>query len=187
LQAFVDYGPRYQRVVGRSRLGFKPPTDVKALRVVQRIEGDASTDFGVPGTPPKYDEGDVSDKELKRLDAVLRACWRALDDAFDAAHGKKLATGPRGGGRDADKILDHVREAEGGYLNRVAAKVPPGPKDDALERTRKTVLESLAAAAHGEVPAEGPRGGKRWSARYFVRRTAWHALDHAWEIEDRTS
>ncbi len=22
-------------------------------------------------------------------------------------------------------------------------------------------------------------------ARYFVRRTAWHVLDHLWEIEDR--
>jgi hypothetical protein len=35
------------------------------------------------------------------------------------------------------------------------------------------------------LPAAGPRGGKIWSVRYFVRRTAWHALDHAWEIEDR--
>jgi len=28
-------------------------------------------------------------------------------------------------------------------------------------------------------------GGKRWTPQYFVRREAWHALDHTWEIEDR--
>ena len=153
---------------------------------MERIPGDASTDFGAPGMAPKYDADDVSEKELTGLQSILRACWRTLDDAREAAHGKKLATGPRGGGRDTTKIVEHVLDAEGGTLSRVAAKVPPGPKSEEVERTRAAVLEALAAAAHGEVPAEGPRGGKRWSARYFVRRTAWHALDHAWEIEDRT-
>ena len=34
-------------------------------------------------------------------------------------------------------------------------------------------------------PKSGPRGGKIWSPRFFVRYVAWHTLDHAWEIEDR--
>jgi hypothetical protein len=182
LQALVEYGPRYAAVLKGSRLGFKAPT---RLNVVERIDGDASTDFGVPGTATSYDAGDVSDAELKRLQAVLRACWRSFDGALESAHGKALAKGPRGGGRSADKILEHVLGAESGYLHMVAAKVPPGPANKLAERTRKTVLDGLAAAAHGEVPEEGPRGGKRWSARYFARRVAWHVLDHAWEIEDR--
>ena len=35
--------------------------------------------------------------------------------------------------------------------------------------------------------ANGPNipGGERWPALFAVRRSAWHALDHAWEIEDR--
>jgi hypothetical protein len=37
----------------------------------------------------------------------------------------------------------------------------------------------------GELAERGPRGGIRWPARYYVRRAAWHVLDHAWEIEDR--
>ena len=57
--------------------------------------------------------------------------------------------------------------------------------DEELDRTRQAVLDALAAAAHGEVPARGPRGGVIWTPRYFVRRVAWHVLDHAWEIEDR--
>ena len=180
----LAYAPRYARVLAGTRLGFKIP---EKLSVVERIPGDASTDFGAPGMAPRYDADDVSDKELKQLQAVLRACWRTFDDALEAAHGKTLATGPRGGGRRGAKILEHVLGAEGGYLSRVAAKVPPGPKSEELERTRAAVLEALTAAAHGEVPPEGPRGGKHWSPRYFTRRVAWHVLDHAWEIEDRTS
>jgi hypothetical protein len=44
---------------------------------------------------------------------------------------------------------------------------------------------ALAAGARGELPERGPRGGARWTPRSFVRRVAWHVLDHAWEIEDR--
>ena len=53
-------------------------------------------------------------------------------------------------------------------------------------RLRDAVLAGLAAAARSEIPARGPRGGLRWRPRYFVRRVAWHLLDHAWEIEDRS-
>jgi hypothetical protein len=50
---------------------------------------------------------------------------------------------------------------------------------------QKAFIAAARARAHGELPDQGPRGGKRWPARYAIRRSAWHALDHAWEIEDR--
>jgi D-hexose-6-phosphate mutarotase len=62
----------------------------------------------------------------------------------------------------------------------------PREAETDLQLTRKAMLEALAASVRGEVPEFGPRGGKRWTARYFVRREAWHVLDHAWEIEDRS-
>jgi hypothetical protein len=52
-------------------------------------------------------------------------------------------------------------------------------------RVRREVIQGLQAAADGQLPRKGPRGGKRWSPRFFVRRLAWHVVDHAWEIEDR--
>jgi hypothetical protein len=55
-----------------------------------------------------------------------------------------------------------------------------------LEPVREAVVEPLDHAVREGVPATGPKGGKMWTARYFLRRDAWHALDHAWEIEDRT-
>jgi hypothetical protein len=57
--------------------------------------------------------------------------------------------------------------------------------DQQLEQTRRAILKALRASAQGEIPTKGPRGGVRWTARYFVRRIAWHTLDHAWEIDDR--
>ncbi len=50
---------------------------------------------------------------------------------------------------------------------------------------RKLAVEALLLAAHGEIPARGPRGGVRWTPRYFARRAAWHVLDRVWGIEDR--
>ncbi len=36
-------------------------------------------------------------------------------------------------------------------------------------------------------PSDGtPAVAKGWPARCAARRIAWHALDHAWEIEDRS-
>ncbi len=38
----------------------------------------------------------------------------------------------------------------------------------------------MDSAERGELPVQGPRGGVIWPPRYFVRRVAWHVLDHAW-------
>ena len=78
-----------------------------------------------------------------------------------------------------------MRGAEESYLSRIGRKVGKGDDGDAVRRTREAVLQGLAVAVRDGVPAAGPRGGARWSVRYFVRRDAWHVLDHAWEIEDR--
>jgi uncharacterized membrane protein len=103
----------------------------------------------------------------------------ALDRAARAAEGRTLTKGPRGGGRDLEKIAAHVGDAEGGYLYALGTR-PPKDAD-----TRRTIERVLLARSRGEPPERVPRTGKLWSPRYFARRTAWHALDHAWEIEDR--
>jgi hypothetical protein len=105
-----------------------------------------------------------------------------------SASGKALRKGPRGGGREIEGIIQHVMGAEAGYLSRLAWKFkrPEGENlSEDLARTRQAVLEGLTAAAHGDTPTQGPRGGIIWAPRYFVRRLAWHVLDHLWEIEDR--
>ncbi|NPV41372.1 MAG: hypothetical protein HPY72_08540 [Anaerolineae bacterium] len=114
--------------------------------------------------------------------AILHAAWQAFDRAVAAAQGKSLRTGPRGGGRSLEKMIAHNNGAEEAYLTALGGKAKPGTSDADL---RLVMLDTLAASVRGEIPALGPRGGKRWSPRFFVRRVAWHALDHAWELEDR--
>ena len=79
--------------------------------------------------------------------------------------------------------------AESSYARRILAKTPAVDGLDAIaarDDVREAAVQALERAAAGELPERGPRGGKLWSAHYFVRRAAWHVLDHAWEVEDRS-
>ena len=190
LQALLDYEIRYERVVHAAGVPFKAPTSVAGFTVTERLQGNATTDFGAPDMSPSADALAVDAEGLEHLQTMLQACWSAFDAAVAAAQGKELSKGPRGGGRELEGIIDHVMGAEASYLVRLGGK-RPDRKDgesgspDAVSRQRKAVLDALSAAARGEFPAQGPRGGARWTPRFFVRRDAWHVLDHAWEIEDR--
>jgi hypothetical protein len=190
LQALLDYGPRYERALRGTSLGFKAPLSVSDLKVIERLPGSASTEYGVPDRPPGRDSDPVKEADLVAFEELLRACWRAFDAAAKAATGKVLRTGPRGGGRSLEKMRLHVLESDEAYLGMLGSKSRSDPAagiGKRLKQHRAAVFSSLRASAAGEYPALGPRGGKRWPPRYFLRRVAWHALDHAWEIEDRIS
>ena len=186
LEVLMAYAPRYAEVVKGSRPAFRLPTK---LRVVERLRGDATTDFGAPSQTPKADRRPVDAKELARLTKVLEAAWAAFDEAAEQARGKKLKTGPRGGGRSLAKIVGHVVAAEGGYVRTIRGKAPEVDERQAramADVVRGVSLEALKRAVTEGLPEKGPRGGKIWTPRYFVRRAAWHVLDHAWEIQDRS-
>ena len=188
LQALFDYGPRYARVLRAKEFAFQVPKNLSALNVIERVKGDATTDFGAPSLAPSSDAEPVSDKELQRFQAILKACWRFFDARSKSASGKELQKGPRGGGRELDGIIQHLLGSDVGYLGGLGLKVrldESANSSEGLKRVRKSILEALTASAHGEIAERGPRGGIRWKPRYFVRRVAWHVLDHAWEIEDR--
>jgi hypothetical protein len=185
LEALLEYGPRYAAVVRSAGLGFEAPKRIEELRVVERLPGNATTDFGAPGVIPSVDRAAAGDADYARFEKLLRAAWRALDAARKQAEGKVLSKGPRGGGRELDAIVKHVVEADRSYLSGLGWKVRSSDGADSLAATRKAIIDGLHASARGEIPATGPRGGTRWPARYFVRRSAWHVIAHAWEIERR--
>ncbi len=186
MEALFDYAGRYARVVG-ARRGFSAPKTTRSLKVVERLEGNATTEFGAPGIPPSADDRPLDDAEAKRQIALLAAAWRALDRSAKAAAGKRLSTGPRGGGRALDAIVRHVLDAEIAYLSGLGGRYRPGSAGaDQTAEERAAVRTTLSARVRGEVP-HPRRSAALWSPRYFVRRAAWHALDHAWEIEDRSS
>lgn len=188
-QALVEYGPRYARAMLLGGLTFFPPAGPEQLTVLERLSGNATTDFGAPNIPLPADAAPIQPDELARLQQILTACWLALEQAARAAQGKQLRTGPRGGGRSLDGIIDHVLGAEANYLSRINWKIDPLPDPDLFARLahlREQSLHAFAAAVQQGLPESGPRGGKYWLPRTYVRRSAWHILDHAWEIEDRS-
>ena len=188
LATLVAYAPRYARIFSRTAIDFVPPDDPAALAVVERLTGTSTTDFGAPDVTPARDTEPFDEAARERSEAILAAIWRAFDRAVEAAEGKELRKGPRGGGRERDGIVRHVLGADAAYLRRVGQKFSQNdaaPQDDELQRTREAIRAALAAGVRGEIPQQGPRGGALWTPRYFVRRVAWHTVDHLWEIEDR--
>jgi hypothetical protein len=188
LQNLFDYAPRYARAIASARPGFVAPNDLAALKVTVRQKGDATTDFGAISLAIPSDTEPVESDELKRWQAILKACWKTFDEAAESAHGKSLRKGPRGGGRELEKIVEHVRDVDTAYLNALGGKLKRDKSlapEEASRQVREALLTTLEASVRGEIPSHGPRGGERWTPRYFVRRLAWHILDHAWEIEDR--
>ncbi len=184
LGTLAAYADRYATVVDPLGLGFVPPANVDGLEVVERLEGDATTDFGAPSIAPAADAAPIGPADADRLLAILGACWDALDRAAEAARGQRLATGPRGGGRSREGIVDHVVGAERGYLMRLGRRLDLDPARP-LPDLRDAIVDEVRSVIAAGGPTPGPRGGRRWPIRYYVRRAAWHVLDHAWELEDR--
>lgn len=187
LEALVAYGPRYAQVLEGTAWAFAAPADVGALMIVERLTGDATTDFGAPSIAPSADARPVSASALSRLGSIHGAAWDALDGAADRAAGSVLRSGPRGGGRDLTGVYGHVVRAEASYLRKIGGKPPSFDEADRAAATalRAAVTDAMRRAVSDGIPERGPRGGAMWSLRYFVGRAAWHVLDHAWEIEDR--
>jgi hypothetical protein len=188
LATLVEYAPRYARIFSGTTIDFVPPDDPSAIVVVERLAGTSTTDFGAPDVAPARDAEPFDEATRERSEAILTAIWRAFDRTVRTAEGKELRKGPRGGGRECDGIVRHVLGADAAYLRRVGQKFSQddsAPLDQELRRTRKAIGTALAAGVRGEIPEQGPRGGALWTPRYFVRRVAWHTVDHLWEIEDR--
>jgi hypothetical protein len=185
VDALLAYAPRYAKVAKAAKVSFTAPADGR-VTIVEDLKGGGSTDFGVPGEAPSQDSDPVAGKELQRQQALLNACWRAFDAAARSARGRTLKTGPRGGGRSVAKMTGHVLEAEVAYLGALGSRFDGGAaKAEEMASVRRTSIDALKARLEG-TPIANPRNTKRpWSPRYFIRRSAWHALDHAWEIEDR--
>jgi hypothetical protein len=164
LEALASYASRYAAIPKLARIEF--PKDATKFDVVEKLAGNATTDFGAPGIPAKRESKPMTNVEHARLISLLEACWKYLDRVVANAPAE-LRKGPRGGGRDRDKMFQHVLDAELEYGKGIGVRLKAPD--------RKALLAGF----------RNPHSDGRWPVAYAIRRTAWHALDHAWEIEDR--
>ncbi|MFL5674004.1 MAG: hypothetical protein ACJ779_03270 [Chloroflexota bacterium] len=179
LQALEASASRY--AVAAENAG--EPFDPDGYEIVDEVPGGGGTDFGVPSVVADLDRRPTDRADANRLVRLVDSAWTTLDHVTAAAPAE-LRKGPRGGGRDRDKMVAHVIEAEGAYAREmgVSVKGRPDPMDPAaVELMRTAMLDVLREPSGG-----GPLAGRKWTARYAASRIAWHALDHAWEMEDRS-
>lgn len=178
IAALATHALRYAVVAAEAAVAFAPGEYV----VLERLPGTGTTNFGVPIVAAAVEREPLTPADAARLVSLVAAAWTVLDQVVAAAP-PSLRKGPRGGGRDRDAIAEHVLGAEQAYARKLGIKVSVPRRDDttAIVAMRGAITETLGAARRGEPLAE--RG---WLPRYAARRVAWHALDHAWEIENRT-
>jgi hypothetical protein len=182
LEALADYAARYAEVAKRATVAFPAPASAgDRFEIVERVKGKGATDFGIPHEIPKADAEPLTARQASRQVELLRASWALLDEVAKASPAE-LRKGPRGGGRDRDKMLDHVLGAEAAYGRKVGVKHPQPKLGDtrAVEALRDDLADALGGASDGS-----PLVPKGWPPRYALRRIAWHVLDHAWEMQDR--
>ena len=178
LEALAAAAPRYAQAAKAARIAFAAGS---TFDVVERLPGDATTEFGAPGAVAKAESRRLTKKEAGRLSALVAASWTVLDRVLDKAPAS-LRKGPRGGGRDLDAIVEHVLGAETAYARKLGLRLQQPAAGDAVavREHRNALVAGLRAGTKGVTE----RG---WPARYAARRMAWHVLDHAWEIEDRST
>jgi hypothetical protein len=181
LEMLAAYAPRYTRVASRAGLEL-PVRSAADFEVADRVPGTMTTDFGAPDVAIALDSRPVPAAEASRMAALLSAAWDELAEVVSRSPAA-LRKGPRGGGRDRDAMVSHVVEAERSYARRFDVRMSAAEwRDGGVEELRRRLLEAVSRPSGGSPPTE--RG---WPLRYMVRRMAWHVLDHAWEMEDRSA
>jgi hypothetical protein len=185
LATLAAYRPRYAPVAELAGFGdaFRAAGD---LEVVERLEGTGMTDFyGVSGRSPQPEYEQMTDAECDRKLALLRAAWATFDEVASRVSAD-LRKGPRGGGRDRDRIVRHANGAEiEEFAKKVGVITPPEVWQHPAEHRDEILAhrEALCAA----IRDHNARGtmARTWTVQFTLRRCAYHMLDHAWEMEDR--
>jgi len=175
LEALTTSAPRYGLIAKQAGVPFDVRAAAAKFTVKERLAGSMTTDFGAPGSISEGDRKPLSKNDAERQATLLEASWKVFDRVVKKAP-TTLRKGPWGGGRDRDQIAEHVTGAEDMYARKLGVRVK-----DAAER-RRAILEVIRGEGGPNKTAE--RG---WPARYAARRIAWHAIDHTWEIEDRST
>ena len=183
LEALATAASRYAVLAALAGIPFDPVTEVDCIEIAETVTGSATTDFGALDVAPAVDAGPVTEQEADRLAVLVQTAWDYFEQT--AAAPPVLRKGPRGGGRDRDQIIEHVHETEVLHARMLGLKERPFPAGDAaaLGRVRAAILAEIRAGAVSGPPGDLARS--RRPARFVARRTAWHAVDHAWEIQDK--
>jgi hypothetical protein len=183
LETLAGYRERYRPVADRAG-GGQALDEAGPLEVIEDRVGTGSTDFwGISFSPCSLEQDPMDAAELERKLTLLQACWAYFDDVA-ARVSAEMQRGPRGGGRDRDTIIRHtIRTESEDFARKVGLVVPErgALEPGALTPYRSAYLAAMRAYQRGEVK----RAMRSWTLAFLVRHSAYHTMDHAWEMEDK--
>ena len=180
IERLRSYIPRYAPVAELAGMQAAFAT-ITGVIVIERYVGTGSTDFwGISFAFSRIALQPMSDDALERELALMRACW-AFFDAVRSRVSAEMQRGPRGGGRDRDHIVRHTLATEQDWAKKLGVRTPPDSMltDEGLNAHRDAYCTAIRA-----LHAQGNMA-RTWPLRFLIRHTAFHTLDHAWEMEDK--
>src|SRR5574340_103494 len=180
VERLLSYVPRYAPVAKLA--GMEAAfANIAAAEVIEQYPGTGSTDFwGISFAFSSIDRAALSVEAMERELILLRACWSFFDEVRSRVTAE-LQRGPRGGGRDRDRIVRHSLISELDMAKKLGIRKPLDPllTDEGLNAYRDEYCSTIRT-----FQAEG-KMARSWPLRYLIRHTAYHSLDHAWEMEDK--
>jgi hypothetical protein len=180
IDRLLSFFPRYAPVAKLAGMGAEFAASAN-VDVVERYPGVGSTDFwGISFAFSEIDKKEMSSEELERELTLLQACWAFFDDVRSRVSAE-LAKGPRGGGKDRDRIVRHTLISELDMAKKVGLREPQEMMltEEGIQAHRDDYFDTIRA-----YHAEG-KMARKWPLRYLIRHTAFHTMDHAWEMEDK--
>jgi hypothetical protein len=180
IERLQSYLPRYAKMANLAGMEAEFAA-ITTVEVVEHYPGTGSTDFwGISFAFSGIDRHGMSSEELERELTLMQACWAFFDDVRVRVSAE-MQKGPRGGGRDRDHIVRHTLSVEQDWATKVGVQSPEGSllTDEGLKAYRDAYCKAIRAF-HGQ-----GKMARTWPLRYLIRHTAYHTLDHAWEMEDK--
>jgi hypothetical protein len=183
LETLESYRDRYRPVAKLAGMS-REFEEAGPLEIVEDRVGTGSTDFwGISFSPSSAEQGPLNDAEFDRGIKLLRAAW-AFFDSVAVRVSPEMRKGPRGGGRDRDRIISHViRQESENFASGVGLKIPEegAMTPDGLREYREAYVEAMRRYNAGDIE----RPMRSWTLPFLIRHSAFHTLDHAWEMEDK--
>jgi len=183
LQTLESYRERYRPVAALAGME-KEFEAAGPVEIVEDKVGTPSVDFwAISFSPSSLETEPLDEADLERGITLLRAAWEFFDNVA-ARVSPEMRKGPRGGGRERDEIIRHQFRVESlDFAAKVGLQMPDGPilAGDDLRRYRDDYVAGMRAYNSGEIT----RRMRSWNLPFLIRHSAFHALDHAWEMEDK--
>lgn len=176
----MSYLPRYAHVAKLAGLDGEFSA-ITTFNIVEHYSGVGSTDYwGISFAFSSIDHQVVSRDALERELTLMQACWTFFDNVRFRVSAE-MQKGPRGGGRDRDEIVRHTLATEMDWAKKLGLNnlFDANLTDETLRVHRESYCSAIRAFhAQGKM-------ARTWPLRYLIRHTAYHTLDHAWEMEDK--